>query len=165
MSSKLLYPFLELSHAPWFVPVLQVACRASSCRYIRLRFQVLSDDTNEGSAVIPNSTTPLTLTVTYFLSLPISTPLRPSTELASVALSICIHQRLLLKVSQPPTCGRHKASIRVLSSTIFCIHVEFLPVWICTEDLWSTTQLFAGACDGQLQNSTDPHKLFVSRTL
>ena len=57
VSSKLLYPFLELSHPPWLVPVLQVACKASrSCGYIRLRFQVLSGNTNEGSAVIANFT-------------------------------------------------------------------------------------------------------------
>ena len=88
-SSKLLYTFLELSHTPWFVPVLQVACRTSSCRYIRLRFQILIfDDTNEGSAVIANSTTLLTLTVTSTPSLLISIPARPSTELASVALFI-----------------------------------------------------------------------------
>ena len=123
MSSKLLYPFLELSHALWFVPVLQVACKvSSSCRYIRLRFQVVFDDTNEGSAVIPNSTTPLTLTVTYSLSI---TTYFYTIEAANRAGQCCpvTRRRPLRKVSQPLTCGRHKASIRILSSTIFCIHV------------------------------------------
>ena len=89
VSSKLLYPFLELSHAPWFVPVLQVAYKASSCRYIRWRFQVLiSGNTNEESAVIPNFTDTTYIDSNLLPSLPISTPSRPSTELASVALSI-----------------------------------------------------------------------------
>ena len=40
------------------------------------------------------------------------------------------HQRPLLKVSQPPTCGCHKASIRILSFTIFYIHVAICLHWM-----------------------------------